>query len=491
VKKNDRIQLRITDIGTNGEGIGRYEGYAFFVKDAFPGDEVLAVITKMNKGFGYARALEIVHPSPDRIDPPCPNASRCGGCQIMQLDYRKQLEYKENKVISNLKRIGGLDDPQVRPIMGMDIGETGIPGGARVPLHFRNKMQFPVGMDPQGHVITGFYAGRTHYIVAAESCPVSAEAADGIMAFMRQFIEAEGLSVYDEKTGQGLVRHILIRTGTYTGQIMVCIVINGDTLGSSGQQERLVSRLTGAFPQVADICLNINKKNTNVILGEKVVTLYGPGYIEDMIGDLTFRISPLSFFQVNPVQTRKLYGKALEYAALTGSETVWDLYCGTGTISLFLARQAKKVCGVEIIPAAIENAKENAALNGIDNTEFFCGASEELFPEMTEGREGPDVVVVDPPRKGCGRELLDAILRTEPDRIVYVSCDSATLARDIKILSEKYRLVEATPCDMFPNSVHIEVVSLLQRMSNTHGKKSQVILDVEMEDYYRIKGEAL
>ena len=398
MNKNDRIRLTITDMGVNGEGIGKVDGYAFFVKNAIVGDTVDAVVTKMNKGYGFAKAVEIVEASADRVSPACPNAGRCGGCQIMQMDYKAQLRFKENKVRNNLERIGGVKDLNLEPIIGMD---------EEAPFHFRNKVQFPVGLDKEGKCVTGFYAGRTHYIVGTENCPVSAEAADRILKVIRDFIDREKISVYDEQKGCGLVRHVLIRTAK-TGQIMVCIVINGDSIK---KQQELVRQILEAAPEVASICLNINKKNTNVILGDEIICLYGSEYIEDKIGDLTFRISPLSFFQVNAAQTEKLYGKALEYAALTGGETVWDLYCGAGTISLFLARKAKKVHGVEIVVAAIENAKDNAKLNGISNAEFTCGPSEKIFPEKVReqmeltGAESvkgfADVVVVDPPRKGC------------------------------------------------------------------------------------------
>ncbi|MBE6017532.1 MAG: 23S rRNA (uracil(1939)-C(5))-methyltransferase RlmD [Lachnospiraceae bacterium] len=459
MKKNDLIELKITDMGVNGEGIGRYEGYAFFVKNAVIGDEVRAVITKMNKGYGFAKALEILRPSSERVVPPCPVALSCGGCQIMQLDYKAQLKYKENKVRENLERIGGIANPPVRPILGME---------GQCPLHFRNKVQFPVGRGKDGKAVTGFYAGRTHYIIETENCPVSQPPADELLSAIRQFLDENGLEPYDSQSGNGLIRHVLIRKGTATGQIMVCLVINGEGLPGS-TSKKLVSTLTEAFPAIKSICLNINKENTNVILGGRTVCLYGSEYIEDRIGDLTFRVSALSFFQVNGVQTPRLYEKALEYADLHGDETVWDLYCGTGTISLFLARKAKIVYGVEIIQAAIDNANENAQINGIDNAVFYCGKSEEIFPEHYRAArekgetEIPDVVVLDPPRKGCDPELLEAILDTEPEKIVYVSCDSATLARDIKILSQKYRLAEATPVDMFPHTVHVETVCCLYR----------------------------
>ncbi len=469
MKKNDVIRLTITDMGVNGEGCGRYEDAAFFVKDAVIGDEVEAVITKMNKGYGFAKTLKILTPSPDRVAPSCPHANQCGGCQIMQLDYAKQLEFKAQKVKNNLDRIGGCRDYIFRPIIGTKSDGIG------APLHYRNKTQYPVGRSRDGRVITGFYAGRTHYIVESEDCPVAPAENAAILSTIRSFIEREGLSVYDEETGKGLVRHVLIRNGFATGQIMVCLVINGFALAAGSAagcenasddgdtpEKRFVRELLAVQPRIASICLNINRERTNVILGQTCINLYGTDYIEDKIGGLTFRISPLSFFQVNSLQTEKLYGKALEYADLSGEEVVWDLYCGTGTISLFLARKARKVYGVEIIQAAIDNAIDNAARNGIENAEFFCGKSEEIFPAKC-ARMRPDVVVVDPPRKGCDNALLQAIMEVEPKRVVYVSCDSATLARDIKILSGKYKLIEATPVDMFPNSVHVETVVLLVR----------------------------
>ena len=478
MKKNDQIVLTITDMGTGGEGIGRADGYTFFVKNAVAGDEVRALITKMNKNYGFAKVLEILTPSPDRVIPPCPNAQRCGGCQIMQLDYKEQLKLKERRVRENLIRLGGQKDPPVRPIIGMD-------GEGNIPLHYRNKVQFPAGKDAEGRIVTGFYAGRTHYIIGTESCPVSMEPSDRILKMIRDFLEKNSIDPYNENDGTGLVRHVLIRQGYRTGQIMVCLVINGKTLGSS-LDGSFVRYMLSSGLNITSICLNINTRKTNVILGPEVISLYGPGYIEDRIGDLTFRISPLAFFQVNSVQTEKLYSKALEYASLTGEETVWDLYCGTGTISLFLAQRAKKVFGAEIIQAAIDNANENAALNGMTNVEFFCGKSEEIFPEYykdcadgSPDKAAVDVVVLDPPRKGCDEKLLKAILKVRPERIVYVSCDSATLARDIKILSSEYELKEATPVDMFPHTVHVETVCLLSKLVEA---KNHISVQADMEE---------
>ncbi|MCF0141922.1 MAG: 23S rRNA (uracil(1939)-C(5))-methyltransferase RlmD, partial [Parasporobacterium sp.] len=370
----------------------------------------------------------------------------------------------------NLERIGGQKDFILRPIIGMDRTDSG-----EIPLHYRNKTQYPVGLSKDGRVITGFYAGRTHYIIESDNCLAAPEANAFILKAICDFIEEAHLSVYDETTGKGLIRHILIRNGFHTGQTMVCLVINGFSLNAGSAdgceakdsvktEDLLVRALLKADPSITSVCLNINTADTNVIMGDKCITLYGNDYIEDKIKDLTFRISPLAFFQVNGWQTEKLYDKALEYASLSGNETVWDLYCGTGTISLFLAQKAAHVYGVEIIKPAVDNAFVNAELNNISNASFYAGKSEVIFPEKCKNIP-PDVVVVDPPRKGCDKALLDAILEVEPERIVYVSCDSATLARDIKILSEKYKLMEATPVDMFPHTVHVETVALLIKHS--------------------------
>lgn len=469
-QKNDRIRLTITDMGISGEGIGRFaqqekadpESPVFFVKNAVIGDEVLAVVTRMKKGYGYAKVLEILQPSPRRVRPLCPLAERCGGCQIMQLSYEAQLHFKEEKVRGDLERIGGLSEIRMEPILGMDQDP---------PAHFRNKMQFPVGWDKEGHVVTGFYAGRTHHIIAAPDCPVSPQVNGVILETIRQFLEKHRVSTYREESGEGLIRHVLIRNGFGSGQIMVCLVINGDDLTGSRLEEGLVQQLT-ALPlpapwKIASVCLNINKENTNVILGDEVRCLYGKPYIEELITSaqegmkpLQFQIAPRSFFQTNPVQTEKLYDTVLEYAGLTGTETVWDLYCGTGTISLFLAQKAGKVYGVEIIPEAIEDARANAQRNGIRNAGFFCGRSEDIFSSA----ETADVVVLDPPRKGCAPELLEAILQAGPKKIVYVSCDPATLARDVKILcGGGYQMERLRPVDMFPHTVHVETVVLLSK----------------------------
>ena len=455
MQKNDELTLKIEDMGVDGAGIGKADGMIFFVKDAVIGDVVRAKVMKLKKTYGYARLMELLEASPDRVEPKCPYYRQCGGCQIQALSYEKQLEFKERKVRNNLERIGGFSEIPMEPIVGMEES-----------YHYRNKAQFPVGTDKDGHIVTGFYAGRTHTIIPNRDCalglPVNREILDIVIDFMEKY----HVSAYDEKTGKGLVRHVLIRCGFTSQEKMVCLIINGKSLPHS---EKLVEALR-EIDGMTSISINCNTGRTNVILGRKTIVLWGQEYITDQIGEISYEISPVSFYQVNPVQTEKLYGLALEYADLHGEETVWDLYCGIGTISLFLAQKAKQVYGVEIIPQAIENAKRNAGKNGIENAEFFVGKSEEVLPEFYEkeaaaGRKAhADVIVVDPPRKGCDEKLLEMIVKMAPDRVVYVSCDSATLARDLKILCEQgYELKRARAVDQFCHTVHTESVCLMER----------------------------
>ena len=461
-KKNDVLEIEITDQGTTGEGIGKVSGYTLFVKDTVIGDVAKVKVMKAKKNYAFARLVEIVKPSKYRVEPLCPVAKSCGGCQLQAMNYQQQLKFKQEKVFNNIRRIGGVEDFVMKPIMGME--ELCIKGHEENgPFHYRNKAQFPVGRDKEGRIISGFYAGRTHSIISVNDCLLGTGVNKTVMDIIKMYMTLEGVKPYDEVTHKGVVRHVLIREGKHTGEVMVCIIINGDKLP---QVDRLVEQLL-KVSGMTDISLNINKEKNNVILGDKIIKLYGPGYIEDYIGDVKFRISPLSFFQVNPVQTEKLYSKAMEYAKLTGSETVWDLYCGIGSISLFLAKNARKVIGVEIVEPAVEDAKVNARINNIENVDFISGAAEDVVPEYFQKHKGepecnPDVMVRRPPRKGCDEKLLNTMVLMAPKRIVYVSCDSATLARDIKWLSDKgYKLVEATPCDMFGQSVHVETVALL------------------------------
>ncbi len=495
VKKNQDYIVTIEDLSVEGEGIGKISegeenGFPLFIKDTVIGDVAKVRVIKVKKNYGYGRLMEIITPSPNRVKPPCPVARQCGGCTLQCMTYDEQLEFKRRKVENNLRRIGGLKDIEVPMTLGM-----------KEPWRYRNKAQVPFGFD-KGRICAGFYAGRTHTIIDSEDCLIAPEINQAIIKEIKSFMEEYHIAPYDEEAGTGIVRHALIRVGFHTGQILVCLIINADNLPHADALCERLQRISG----MTSICLNINKKKTNVILGEKVVNLFGPGYLEDKIGEVTFQISPQSFFQVNPSQTEVLYGKALEFAGLTGKETVWDLYCGIGTISLFLARSAKKVYGVEIIPAAIDDARGNAKRNGLDNTEFFVGKAEEVLPEWYAKRDSDeerhaDVIVVDPPRKGCDSALLDTITAMHPDRIVYVSCDSATLARDLKYLTEKvcgednkaegsndkcgeyrYRVEKVQPVDMFPWSAHVETVCLLVRTNGLH-----IDIDVDVEEMLQEK----
>ena len=447
-RKNDLVTLEIEDCGIDGEGIGKADGFTVFVKDAVIGDTVTAKIIKAKKNYGYGRLMEVLKPSPYRVEPKCEFARQCGGCQLQALSYDQQLVFKTNKVKGHLERIGGFTDIPMEPIIGMD-----------ELFHYRNKAQFPVGRNKEGKIVTGFYAGRTHNIIENRDCalgvPENKEVLDRVIAHMEKY----GIEPYNEATGKGLVRHVLIRYGYFTKEVMVCLILNGNKIP---KEEQLVKSLC-EIPGMTSITINVNKKRSNVILGEEIRLLWGQEYITDRIGDISYQISPLSFYQVNPMQTQKLYAKALEYADLHGQETVWDLYCGIGTISLFLAQKAKFVRGVEIVPAAIENAKENAKLNGLENTEFFVGKAEEVLPrEYKKNGVYADVIVVDPPRKGCDETLLETMIEMNPERIVYVSCDSATLARDLKYLCERgYELRKVCPVDQFGMTVHVETVVLL------------------------------
>ena len=467
-RKNDIVTLEIVDCGTDGEGIGKADGFTVFVKDAVIGDTIVAKIMKAKKNYGYGRLMEILKPSPYRVEPVCLSARQCGGCQLQAVSYEEQKVFKEKKLRGHLERIGGFTEFPMEPLIGMDD-----------PYHYRNKAQFPVGRNKEGRIVTGFYAGRTHAIIENRDCalgiPQNKDVLDRVIAHMEKY----NIAPYDEATGKGLVRHIFVRYGFFTGELMVCLIINGQDLP---HQRELVEKLC-EIPGMTSISLNMNKKRSNVILGDKVKTIWGEDYITDKIGDISYEISPLSFFQVNPKQTWKLYSKALEYADLHGEETVWDLYCGIGTISLFLAQKAKFVRGVEIVPAAIEDAKRNAQINHIENVEFFVGKAEEVLPrEYEKNGVYADVIVVDPPRKGCDEMLLKTILKMQPKRVVYVSCDSATLARDLRFLCDNgYELKKVCGVDQFPQTVHVETIVLLSK-GEVDSKKIRVEFSLEDMD---------
>ncbi len=482
--KDEIIRLKIEDISDTGEGIGKTSGFTWFVKGTVPGDVAEARVVKVKKTYGFAEALRLVIPSPCRVTPRCPYFEECGGCQLQDMDYESQLKFKESLVKNQLRRIGGIKDAEkpVRPVIGM-----------KDPWRYRNNEQFYPGVDEYGNTIFGFYAGHTHEVIKLDDCPVGIEENFTILNSIINYMDEYQIRPYDQRTGAGLIGRVQIRKAFATGEIMVCIDIHGPASALKAP-ERLTESLLSLFPEdngsahIKSICAHIinggesagkkeqkgrERANGTETSGEKgaartensedIAVLYGPGTITDRIEDLRFQISPLSFYQVNPEQTKRLYKTVLDLAGLTGRETVWDLYCGAGTISLFLARQAGQVFGVEIVPQAVKDAQRNAKMNNIENVRFFAGKAEEILPMQYEKNKArADVMVLDPPRRGCARACLDTIIQMRPGRIVYVSCDSATLSRDIKILREGgYELKTVQPIDLFPQSVHIENAALL------------------------------
>lgn len=474
VEKNQTYTMSITDIGTNGEGIGRIDGYTVFVEGALPEEVIKVLIVKTKKHFSYGKLLEILEPSPHRVTPACPVAAKCGGCQLQHLSYEGQLSFKTKKVKDHLERIGGFS--------GISVGYA---KGMEEPWRYRNKAQFPVG-GKTGEPEIGFYAKRSHRIIDTPVCMLQNKINDQIVKIIRAFLTEYEIPLYDETIHRGLVRHILTRIGRRTGEIMVCLVINGRKLPHC---DVLVERLH-EIEGMTSIVLNVNTAQTNVILGTEVHVLWGKETIRDYIGDVQFEISPLSFYQVNPLQTQVLYQTALDFAELEGNETVLDLYCGIGTISLFFAQKAKHVFGVEIVPEAIADAKRNAALNGMNNADFAVGAAEDVIPRLYEEKGiTADVVVVDPPRKGCDSVLLDTIAAISPKKVVYVSCDSATLARDLAYLCPKgYTIEKVQVVDMFPHTVHVETVVLLSR--KTPDDTIEVDLDLDELDITAAESKA-
>ena len=455
LKKNDDIRLEITAFTSLGSGIGRFENMAVFVDGTAPGDEITAHIIKVKKNYAVGKLQKLHRKSKLRTESDCTVDSRCGGCAYRHIKYEGELDIKRQTVTDAMKRIGGLD-LECEEILSV-----------RMPEYYRNKAQIPVGLDSEGKIITGFYSKKSHRIIDCEECKLQHKDFPRLVEAVKGYMYENPVTVYNEQTGDGLIRHIYLRQGVKTGETMVCLVINGDTIPG---KERLVEKLLETGLDIKSVVLNKNKKDTNVVLGEECETVYGSDYIEDELCGLRFRISPLSFYQVNPEGTELLYGRAREYAALTGDEVLLDLYCGAGTIGMTMAENARQVIGVEIIPQAIENARENARLNGIENMRFICddakGAAKTLYDEGIR----PDVVVVDPPRKGCSREVLETIAKMSPDRVVYISCDPATLARDCAIFAELgYEVQKLSAVDMFPRTVHVETVVLLsQRRPDTH-----------------------
>ncbi|GMQ56193.1 23S rRNA (uracil(1939)-C(5))-methyltransferase RlmD [Vallitalea sediminicola] len=452
VVKNEYYEMTIDDLGVNGEGIGKIDGYTLFVDGALPQEKIKVKVIKTKKNFGFGKLIDILEPSVHRIDPICDIAKRCGGCQLQHLSYEGQLNYKQKKVQDIIERIGGTTDIKVNKVIGME-----------KPYFYRNKVQFPVGSMGDGAINIGFYAMRSHNIITTDKCYIQQPVNKDIIDVVKNYMLNNNIKPYNEVSHKGIVRHVVTRVSLHTKEIMVGVVINGNKLPNS---DELINNLR-EIENVASIFISVNKEKTNVIMGNKIKILWGKPYITDAIGKVSYNISPLSFYQVNPVQTEKLYNKVLEFADLTGDETIWDAYCGIGTISLFLADECKKVMGVEILPEAIEDAKENAVLNNIDNTEFFVGKAEMVIAEKFDDGIRADVIVVDPPRKGCDRELLETIVKMKPDKVIYVSCDPATMARDIKILGEGgYEVEEIQPVDMFPQTVHVETVTVLYRQDS-------------------------
>ncbi len=493
-EKNQILTVEITDMTSEGEGVGKKDGFPFFIKDTVIGDKAEIRVTRVKKNYAYGRLEKVLTPSPFRIDPKCAFHKQCGGCQIQSMSYEKQLEFKDARVRNNLIRIGGFAPEKIdnimEPILGME-----------EPFYYRNKAQYPVGQNKEGEPVTGFYAGRTHSIVANTECHLGVKENKEILEIILAYMRENRVPAYDESTGKGLIRHVLIRKGFFSGEIMVCLVVNlkGAQRKLPAQQKLLDKLLT--IPNMTSVSLNINTERTNVILGQEIRLIWGKATIKDTIHvcdadnnfertgrGITYAISPVSFYQVNPVQTEKLYSLALSFAELTGQETVWDLYCGIGTISLFLAEKAKKVYGVEVIPQAVENARENAVSNGIFNAEFFVGKAEEVLPEKYK-KDGifADVIVVDPPRKGCDTACLDTILKMTPQRVVYVSCDSATLARDLKVLcGGGYEVERVRAVDMFPMTVGVETVCLLSKLNVEH----HIEVDVNLDEMDLTKAES-
>ena len=453
LSKNKEYIVDIVDIGQGGVGIGKYEGFTVFVDGGLIQDKIKVKITKSKKNYAVGDMVEIIEKSPFRVARKCSESLRqCGGCQIQELDYQKQLDIKTNEVKQVISRIGKLDDVIVHDTLGMEH-----------PFRYRNKAQFPIQKKDNMPVI-GFYKKKSHDLISTDECIIQHEVNDKIIKIIKTYIRAYNVSIYDEKTHKGLLRHVVTKVGFTTGEVMIVLVANGKKLP---YLKELASVLKENIPGFKTLVVNVNTQKTNVILGKENIVAYGDGMIRDYIGELVFEISPLSFFQVNPLQTEVLYNKALEYANLGENDTVFDIYCGIGTISLFLAQKAKKVYGIEIVEDAIKDAKRNAKINNMDNVEFYVGKAEEVVPKMYKEGKRANVVVVDPPRKGCDEKVLDTIISMQPDRVVYVSCNPSTLARDLAYLNERgYKCHEIQPVDMFPHSVHVENVAWLSKADN-------------------------
>lgn len=448
VKKNDRITVYIEDLTHDGNGVAKIDGYPLFIQGALPGETMEVHVLKTLKNYGFAKIIEILTKSPDRVDAPCDYFAQCGGCQLQHLSYEGQLKWKQSMVENVMKRLGKIDAP-VHPVKGMD-----------EPWHYRNKSQIPFAKSETGEIVAGFYKTKSHSIVNMERCLIQNGEADTVMADLKRELMVLGVRPYDEASHQGMLRHVVVRKGRSTGEVMIVLVTK---LKKFPQKDEVIAKIRELVPNVTSIVQNVNGEKTNVIFGNDMFTLWGKDTIEDTIGNVRFEISARSFYQVNPIQTEVLYKQALDYAQLEGNERVIDAYCGIGSISLFLAQKAGHVMGVEIVEQAIEDAKRNAELNGFTNTYFEAGPAEEVIPRWYAEGKGADVLVVDPPRKGCDEALLNTIIEQKPKRVVYVSCNPATLARDLRILEDGgYKTQEVQPVDMFPHTTHCEAVAWLE-----------------------------
>lgn len=465
VKKGDIIEVQISGLGSSGEGVGRYNGFTVFVKNALPEEIVQAEIVLVKKNYAVGVLKQLIKGASERTEPICPVYKECGGCQLQHLSYAGQLKMKQQQVLDALTRIGHLD-VEVLPVIGCSN-----------PWNYRNKMQFPAAVNAEGKINIGCYAAATHSVIDTGSCLIQKEANNEVLNTVRKWMQRFGISAYDEKTGKGLVRHVMSRVGVHSGEVMAVLITSAYDIP---HKKELVEWLEKYVPGLVSVVQNINKKPTNVVMGSKTRVLYGRPTITDSLGALSFNISAQSFFQVNSEQAEKLYNKALEYAALNGNETVVDVYCGTGTISLYLAKHAAQVYGIEIVPPAIEDAKKNAADNNCHNAEFILGDAAEKLPELLAQGIQPDVVIVDPPRAGCEQKVLQAIADVKPKRIVYVSCNPASLARDLAYLAERdYKALAAQPVDMFPMTSHVETVVSLSKGYIDH---DSVNIEISLED---------
>lgn len=449
-RPKDIIELTITGLGSSGEGVGKEQGFTFFVPGALPGERVQAQITLLKKNYGLGRLVKLLVPSQDRTAPLCPVYEACGGCQLQHLAYPAQLKYKRQTVMDDLERIGHFPHPMVQETLG-----------AKDPWHYRNKMQLPVAQEKGHSLVMGCYAKGTHRVIDIKDCLIQQQTNNQIAQVVRQWMQTYHIPALEEDARRGIVRHVMGRVGVHTGEVMAVLITNTPQVP---HLKELAQQLGDTIPHFTTLVQNVNSRHTNVIMGTKNYTVYGPGYIHDRLGAFTFTISPLSFFQVNTKQAERLYETALRYAGLTGKEYVLDAYCGTGTITLFLAQKAKRALGIEIVGPAIQDAWQNARDNHVKNVDFICGDTAKALPQLLKSGSHPDVIVLDPPRAGCEKSVLDAIAKARPNRVVYVSCNPATLARDAAILRDKgFVMRNVQPVDMFPHTAHIETVVLMTK----------------------------